>query len=451
MVGLGAALSTFRRKGLNPIFVVAWGLLSPEVGAESQVLDFEESVRLALEQNEDLLLARADRQKSKQRVREVRADGLPHLDVAVDYDRNWLLPRFVFAGNEVKIGTDNNITSALRLRQPLYTGGRVKAVLASAQLSKELAGEVERAVLQDVVGRVATDFYEVLLTVELLRVSEQGLVTGRKNLQQVQALRRAGRASDYDLLRAEVQVGNLQADSLQVSNLWETAHMVFKNTIGLALDAPIEVKGNFRVGTSLDVNDLDKLVAMGLARHPQIQQFERRLRIQQRTIQVEKAASRPSVDLVASGQMQFQNDQLDVLDEEWSRSWDTGVSVAVPLFDGMRTRARVAQAKVDLARIELQREQVEKTIRLQVRQAWLDVRQFGERVRAHAATVAQAERGLGIAESRYTAGAGTQLEVFDAQLLLVQAQTEYATAQRDRALALVRLEQATGVLGEELL
>ncbi len=449
MVGLPATQSYLHRFWLALILLLSWSMSAQKAEAQERVLNLAQSVRLALKQNEELLLARADLHRSSQKVREARADGLPRLDVAVDYDRNWLLPKFVFAGNEVKIGTDNNITSVLRLRQPLYTGGRVRASLASAHLTKALAGELEREALQEVVGQVAASFYEVLLAKELLRVSQQGLTTGRKNLQQVRALRKAGRASDYDLLRAEVQVANLQADSLQVQNLYEAADMAFKNTIGLELEVPVQVEGEFRAETQLDLADLEGLVRLGLLQHPQLKQFERRLKIQKRLIQVEKSASRPSVDLVASGQLQFQNDELNILDEDWSRNWDTGISLVMPLFDGMRTRARVAQAKVDLTRIELQRDQVEKTVRLNVRQTWLDVRQFGERVGAHAATVHQAEKGLNIAESRYAAGVGTQLEVFDAQLLLVRAQTDHATAQRDRALALIRLEQATGTLSEE--
>ena len=430
------------------VFVAAWIALVP--GIEGRTLTLEESVHLSLEHNEDLLLARADLQKSKQRVREVRADGLPSLDLAVDYDRNWLLSSFVFAGNEVKIGTDNNITGTLRLRQSLYTGGRVGASRTAAHLSRELAGDVQRSVRQDMVGRVAEDFYEVLLVGELVRVSDQALVTGRKNLQQVQALNRAGRASNYDLLRAEVQVANLRADSLQVRNLWEVAHMNLKNTVGLNLDQVVEVSGDFREVSQLDLDDVEALVQLGLSRRPQMQQFEHRLHLQERTIQVEKAALRPSVDLVASGQMQFQSDALHVFEEEWRKSWDTGIVVSVPLFDGMRARARVAQAKIDLHRVEVEREQVEKRVRLQIRQAWLEVREAGERVQAHVATVEQAQRGLGIAESRYAAGVGTQLEMLDAQLTLVRSQTEYAMARRDRALALVRLERVTGVLGETL-
>ena len=62
-------------------------------------------------------------------------------------------------------------------------------------------------------------------------------------------------------------------------------------------------------------------------------------------------------------------------------------------------------------------------------------------------SVIQAEKGLEIAESRYRSGAGTQLEVLNAQLVLVQSRTGIALAKRDRAQSLILLEFAVGTLG----
>ena len=70
-------------------------------------------------------------------------------------------------------------------------------------------------------------------------------------------------------------------------------------------------------------------------------------------------------------------------------------------------------------------------------------------LQSQAATVSQAERGLAIAEARYKAGQGAQLEILDAQLVLLQVRTGYAQVRLDRSMAALALEQAVGVLGEE--
>ena len=70
------------------------------------------------------------------------------------------------------------------------------------------------------------------------------------------------------------------------------------------------------------------------------------------------------------------------------------------------------------------------------------------RVSARRRTVEQATKGLQVAESRYRSGLGTQLEILDAQLVLARAETDFATARRDRARRLEEVELAAGVLGE---
>ena len=415
--------------------------------AEGLVIDLQEGIRLAMEKNERLLMAGKDREKAGQQVREARADGLPQFDFSVNYNRNWRLPSFIFDTPEgkqtVKIGTENNITGTLSLRQPLYSGGRVRAALASARHFREYAGEVERGVRQQVIEEVATAYYDLLLAKKLVQVSQLALDLARTNLVQAQALKRAGRVSDYDLLRAEVQVSSLKADSIRVANGQKLAEMAYKDVIGLDLQTPIEVVEDFDEEAGLPTGDLQELVG------PELKQVERRLFVQERVVQIEKAASRPSIDLVANGQAQFQSNKFDVADREWRKTWSSGVVVQFPLFDGLRARARVGQARADLRRAELERDRLQREIRLEITRAWLDCQDALERQRAQAAAVSQAEKGLQVAESRYASGAGTQLEILDAQLTLIGARTEWATARRDRALGLTRLELAVGLLGEE--
>ena len=438
-----------RRGMILAMFLLVGSGLPPLAWAGDELsIDLQEGIRLAMQRNEMLRMAQADLEKAQQRIREARSDALPHLDLSVNYNRNWMLPSITFNEQTVKIGTENNLTGTLSLRQALYSGGKVGGALAAARHFREYSQEVERSVRQQVVLQVEIVYADLLLARELAHVSDLALDRARTNLVQVGALRRAGRVADYDLLRAEVQVASFVSDSIRADNGYQLANMAFKDVIGLDLDREITVSGDFRETTELSLEDLEALQEIGLTRRPEMEQIDRQLQMQERAIQIEKAGSRPSVDLVASGQTQFQSNAFDVADQEWRKSWSSGLVVTMPLFDGMRTGARVAQARVELRRAELEREQLARSIRLEIVQAWLDLREAGERQQVQAAIVGQAEKGLQVAESRYTSGAGTQLEILDGQLALSWARTEWVTARRDWARSLVRLERAVGVLGE---
>ena len=436
-------------KVMSPTTWIALLLCGGSIEA-SEVLELtpDKGVQLAME-SERLMMARSESAKAEEKVREARAEGMPKLDASIDYTRNWLLPTVTFDNNTFRIGNDNNAAGELKLTQPLYRGGGVRARLKAARLSVARATEMERAVRQRVMAEVETGFYDFLLAVELARVSELVLARARSNLTQVTALNEAGRASEYDLMRAEVRVSAVRSDSIRASNDLDLEKIRLKDAVGIDLDREIRVVAAFREQTVLDVADREGLLALGAARRPERRQLEQLSAIEEREIQIEKAEGRPSVDLVVDGRMQYQNDEFKISDsDEWRRSWSTRVKAEVPLFDGMRKGARVAQVREELRRLQYEAEKLDRSIELEIREAWLDLQEAEERIEARRGTVGQAARGLEIAESRYGSGAGTQLEILDAQLTLVEAETELAKARRDRAVSIVKLELSVGVLGE---
>ena len=131
------------------------------------------------------------------------------------------------------------------------------------------------------------------------------------------------------------------------------------------------------------------------------------------------------------------------------KTWAAGLFATWPLFDGMRTRGRVAQARSERNTLRIEEEQLLDAIALQVRDATNAVRDAGEVVRAIAGTVGQASLLLSLAEKGYEYGVKTKLEVDDAQLNLSQAKGSLARSRRDYLVANAALLRATGTLGEE--
>lgn len=427
----------------------AAGALAQERGA----LRVEDGVRLALERNEAVQVARAEYRRAQGQVGEQRAEGLPQLDLGVNYTHNWVLPTFVFdtpqGRNTVKIGTDENLAGTLRLRQNLYTGGRVRAGLHSARAQEAQAREAEREALQAVREEVERRFYALLHDQELARVGDLALERARANLRQVESLRQAGRVADYDLLRAQVQVASLRSDSTQAHNRRELSALALKETVGLDLDQPLEIDGQFRQQTRLDLGGVEALVRLGMVQRPGLRQLDHLLQARQGRVRQEQARALPAVEFQSTGQLQFQSNEFDLgADEVWRKNWSTAVAVQMPLFDGLRIHSRVAQARQEARRQEAELEKARRVAELEIRQAWMELGEATERLQARQGIVEQAEKGLQVADARYASGVGTQLEILDAQLLLLQAQTQHASAQRDQALALVRLERSVGVLGE---
>jgi len=129
-------------------------------------------------------------------------------------------------------------------------------------------------------------------------------------------------------------------------------------------------------------------------------------------------------------------------------AWSAGLYATYPIFNGLRTKGQVMQAQSTLATLKIEEAKLLDGIRLEVRDAVNAVREAGEIIQALSGTVAQAKRLLLMAEKGYEYGVKTKLEVDDAQLNLVQAEGNLASAKRNYLVAWVTYEWAIGTLGE---
>jgi outer membrane protein TolC len=116
------------------------------------------------------------------------------------------------------------------------------------------------------------------------------------------------------------------------------------------------------------------------------------------------------------------------------------------LFDGLRTKGQVAQARSNLSRISLDEMKLRDAVALQVRAALDAVREASDVVKALSGTVQQAEKLLALAEKGFELGVKTRLEVQDAELNASNARLSLARGQRDYRVARVNLEWVSGTL-----
>lgn len=424
--------------------------------AYSRSITLEESLQHALSHNEDLLIAREDLDKSRQRVRHAVADVLPQLDITMQYTRNWLLPTFFFdtpAGQQqFTVGAHNNLIGTVGIRQSIWGGGKSFSAMRAARLFQQFSMEKVRAAKQQLHTQVETAFYDLLLARELTRVSKSSVARARANFRRVEKLREAGRVSDYDLLRAQVQVAELLTDSIRTENARVLADLALKNQIGIDPDEPIIPQGTFREKIHLLPTE-GKAVLIDLSMHMNsiVRQYRLEVEMLQHAETIAQAESRPTIDLIVNGQWQAQKNEFDFVKDDFHQSWFSGLAIKIPIFDGFRTNAQVALARSDTRQAELGQKQTERDVHFNVLQAWRTLLEVRARKSARIQAVDLARRGMEIAESRYENGVGTQIEVIDGQLTLQRAEAELARAKRDLAVTLVHLELSAGILGETTL
>ena len=445
-----------------------------------QVLGIEQAVRTALESNRDLIAARHGFVTAQEQVSEAWGGVYPSVNLDASYSRNIsptvnFLPAAIFdptAGPDdyigVQFGADNQWSSNISIEQPLFRPSLFVAVGAAGRY-EGLQGEVVRGEAHGVVTQVRTSYYDLLLAQEQARLTENSVQRVRHLLKETRALNRAGLTSDYDVLRLEVELANLEP------NLRRAQNAVLQGRRQLAIQLDLPEAESLRVSGSLAEMDLDDPAANGPANREilafmgfegegaegleeavgaavelrsDVRQLELTQELRHAEMRLEQVEYLPEVTLfgnyIISAQDNGSPNFFAAGDGQRAYSRIVGVRVSIPIFTGFSRDARIDQRRAGLRQAEIQTRQGVDLAQSEVRTLLETADEALLRARAQRLAVGQAQRGFEIASAQYREGLSGQLELTDAENALRQSEFNYAQAVYDYLVARARLDQATG-------
>jgi outer membrane protein TolC len=124
--------------------------------------------------------------------------------------------------------------------------------------------------------------------------------------------------------------------------------------------------------------------------------------------------------------------------------WEAGARATWSIFDGELTKGKIMEAKARHERTLADYDDLTRRIELEVRTAYSIFIEAKEVLDSQAKVNDQAVEALRLANSRYEAGTGTQLDVLSAQTALTDARTTFVQALHGYSVARWRLERAIG-------
>jgi outer membrane protein len=467
------------------VFVLtAGGLFGSVVGSSAQqtgrALGLETLARTALDSNRDLIAARYGLETARGQVSEAWSSIYPSVNLNASFSRNispsvQFLPGQIFDPSlgpddyiAVQFGADNNWNSTISVEQPLFRAGAFVGVGAASRFESYQV-EVVRGQEQSVVTQLRTSYYQLLLFQEQVRLTENSLTRVRESLRETSALNRAGLASDYDVLRLQVEVANLEPNLRRAENAVRQARRQLAIQVDHEDAEGLRVRGTL---AEIDLEDMDAnsvdnqdiLAFMGFGgagvtsvdealsyareQRSDLRQLELNEDLRHAEMRVEQAEYLPEVTLFGDYIVTAQNNggpsffASGTGQRAYSRI--VGVRVSLPIFQGFRRNARIGQRRAALLQAETQTMQRADLAVVEVRSLVENAEEALLRAQGQRLAVGQAQRGFEIASAQYREGLGSQLELTDSEVALRQSEFNYAQAVYDYLVARAQLDEATG-------
>ena len=231
-----------------------------------------------------------------------------------------------------------------------------------------------------------------------------------------------GSVSEYDYISSNVSVQNalpnlIEAENSVVLSLWQ-----LKALLGIDLEREIDVTGSLMDYESAMAYGYD-LQQLDLSNNSTLKQLELQQEQLDQAVRISKLANLPTLAINAAYlYTALGNDGKFFVKDAWNPYSYAGLSLNIPIFAGLSRRASIRQSQLNQTNLALQRENVERQLRVGVVQYLNNMQTSVKKYHSSSATVGQAQRGYDIAVKRYEVGSGTLVDIDNSQLSLTQAE-----------------------------
>ncbi len=446
-------------------------------------LSLDDAVARALRMGDETRLAATQIELADAQVALARASGLPQLRLNGGYTRTVESARGQAVGNF--FAQANTYSASARFDQTLFQGGRVFAASRAASRIRRAARLTAEETRAEVQLEVVRAYLTALLADRLAGIQATNALLAGERVAQVERLEQGGRAARYDVLRARVERANLEPFVVQARSARELAELELRRLLDLPVEQPL------RLTTEIDSASVGEVLAAvqspvarlaagldGAVAEPplperaSVRAAELVLGARRAGVAVARADWLPTISVFAqAGYGAFPNSgfprisgstatdtipcrfvTVDANDRctaaiqngGWFSDQLAGVQFSWSIFDGFRTKANVDLAKAQERLAETQLAQERERVALEVAAARAELARAQAIFTARRQNATEAGEAFRLASLRFTRGLGTQLEVSDAQLAQLTAQTNEAQSIYDRYLAAAELARALG-------
>ncbi len=332
--------------------------------------------------------------------------------------------------------TSNSLSVSARL--PLYSGGANEANIAAGALGARAARLTTERAREDLKYEVIAAYWNAVEAGKKIEVQRDTVNKYDAHLKNVTALYDAGAQAKIDVLRSSVELSNARQELIRAENTYEVNVATLRNLMNIDRAEPLTLTSE--VAYQPFETSVENCISY--ANRSRLDLAEERMKVQQKELAVEsaRAGKKPTVSLTLGTGLTSR------FRPRYDTSADVSASVGVNwnIFDSGVTRAAIeaAEAERDIALLTLKK--TEETIDLNLRKAYLNMREAEQRFSSTGDAVRQAREDYYIANERYRAGEGILLDIIDAQTALSAAETNAISARYDYARYRAQVENLMG-------
>ncbi len=399
-------------------------------------LTLKEAISIALQKNTTLIKSSNNLESTKAGIKNSYGKLLPNFSVSGSWNWSRTIDK---GGTQIDFFGNEQTLPATQLDSRNYSvraGGNVTlfdglsnyADISKSKNTFEAAKYTLMRLKQDIVFNATDLYYSVINAEELLKVRLENVNYNKKLLEDIQERNNLGAVAIVDVYTQKVQYGNAQVQYITQKNIFENAKSTLLDYLALDVLADYDFEnpfeGNDSVNTAKYMDRFDDVkVMVDRALRNRLDYKSQKLTLNNRyeDLTIARSGFYPRL----TGNYGLSTNALIPSRLFDRKTWSAGLNLQIPIFSNFSTTTNIQYAKVGILNAKEDLSALERQIKIQIKQGWLNLIAAKEAMQVSYESVKSSLENRKINDERYRLGSGTILDV-------LQSARDYQTAQSNK-------------------
>lgn len=428
---------------------------------DTLVLSLDQCITIALNENPTIKIADMEIERVDYSKKEILGQLLPNISFNGQYSRTvekqtmYMSMGSLGGGSSdasengsssgktgIQVGLDNSYSLGFSASMPIIAPQLWATLkLSDSQIMQSI--ETARKSRLSLINQVKSAYYSLLLAEDSYNVILENYNNALFNQEVYQKQYEAGVASEYDVLRTSVAVKNVEPELLQAEIAIKQARLQLSILMGMNATLPIKADVSLAdYETTMYDNTLS--ISRSIENNTDLRMLDIQTDQLNNALKIQKMAWYPTLALTANYNWTSMSNGNMFKNFTWTPYSTVGVTLSFPIFQGGQRYSKIKQARIQVDEMTWQRENLERTINMQVDLAIDNIQMNVQQIASCAESVNQADKAHEIMERSFQIGAASYLDLRDSELALTRARLAYYQAIYNYLIANSNLELLLG-------
>jgi outer membrane protein TolC len=414
--------------------------LAPGVKPEADSLSLKNIIEQVIKNYPTVKIAEEAINNADSRISLAKAGYYPEADVTANYSRIGPVTKLTIPdiGN-IQLFPDNNYSASLNYRQLVYDFGRTRQNIDLENGNKGISEQTTEQVKQKLSLFAVNNFYTLAYLQAALKIKDEQLLTLKQHLDHTEKMRATGSATEYQVLATQVKISTVESQKVDLTAALLT-QMASLNSL-LGNDQKVEPVVKTELSVELPSVQTDSVLKYAFHNRDEVILNEKKTSLAEMRYESIKLQNKPVINFLASGGAK--NGYYPTLNK-LTPNYVVGLGIRIPLLDGMKTRYNLAQAQSAIVSLSYESEFTKRNVSNELSEAEAYMIAAQKKVSQFKLQLEQAEKAYALAETSFSAGVITNLDLLDANTTVSESRLMLLKSRIDYAASIYKLKAAMG-------